>query len=83
MTKSMLKRLFRSLAFRIVIAVVILYTVYHCVAALSDRVVTDVITVRLRLSLSALLQSSPKSVFWSLRRSSRMRSNTTIVSFTE
>ena len=58
MTKSMLKRLFRSLAFRIVIAVVILYTVYHCVAALSDRVVTDVITTgtdRLTVSGQAVL----------------------------
>lgn len=44
MTKSMLKRLFRSLAFRIVMLTAILYTVYHCVAVFSDRVVTDVIT---------------------------------------
>lgn len=58
MTKSMLKRLFRSLAFRLVIAVVILYTIYHCVAAFSDRVVTDVITMgsdRLTVSGQAVL----------------------------
>ena len=58
MTKSMLKRLFRSLAFRIVIAALILYTVYHCVAAFSDRVITDVVTLgsdRLTVSGQAVL----------------------------
>ncbi len=58
MTTSMLKRLLRSLAFRLVIAAVILYTIYHCVAAFSDRVVTDVITTgtdRLTVSGQAVL----------------------------
>ena len=44
MNKATLKRLFGSLAFRLLIVVLILYTVYHCVAAFSDRVVTDVVT---------------------------------------
>jgi putative membrane fusion protein len=44
MNRSTLKRLFGSLAFRILIIVLILYTVYHCVAAFSDRVITDVVT---------------------------------------
>lgn len=44
MNKATLKRLFSSLAFRLLIVVLILYTVYHCVAAFSDRVTTDVVT---------------------------------------
>lgn len=44
MNRSTLKRLFGSLAFRILIILLILYTVYHCVAAFSDRVITGVVT---------------------------------------
>ena len=52
-------------------------------ASTAKNVVMDVITVRLRHSLRARLQRSLNLLFWSRRRSSRIRSNTTIVSFTE
>ncbi len=42
-TRQALGRLGRSLAFRALIALLLLYVIYHCVAAFSDRVVTDVI----------------------------------------
>lgn len=42
-TKQALGRLGRSLALRALIALLLLYILYHCVAAFSDRVVTDVI----------------------------------------
>lgn len=44
MNKETLSRLAKTLGFRILIALLILYTVYHCVAAFSDRVVTDVVS---------------------------------------
>ncbi len=43
MTKRAFKRLLCSVAFRLLVVAMILYTLYHCVAAFSDRVVTDVI----------------------------------------
>ena len=42
-TKQALSRLGRSLAFRIFIALLLLYVAYHCVSAFSDRVQTDVV----------------------------------------
>lgn len=42
-TKQALSRLGRSLAFRIFVALLLLYILYHCVSAFSDRVLTDVI----------------------------------------
>ena len=42
--REILRRLGASFAFRLLIIVLILYALYHCVAAFSDRVVTDVIT---------------------------------------
>jgi hypothetical protein len=44
MNKATLSRLAKTLGFRILILLLILYTVYHCVAAFSDRVVTGVVT---------------------------------------
>ena len=44
MNKETLSRLAGTLGFRLFILLLILYTVYHCVAAFSDRVVTDVVT---------------------------------------
>ena len=43
-TRQAMGRLGASLAFRIFIALMILYILYHCVASFSDRVVTDVVT---------------------------------------
>lgn len=42
-TRQALGRLGRSLAFRLFLVLLTLYTLYHCVAVFSDRVVTDVI----------------------------------------
>lgn len=44
MNKETFSRFAKTLGFRILILLLILYTVYHCVAAFSDRVVTDVVT---------------------------------------
>jgi putative membrane fusion protein len=44
MNKETFSRLAKTLGFRILLLFLILYTVYHCVAAFSDRVVTDVVT---------------------------------------
>ena len=52
-------------------------------ASTAKSVVTEVITVRESVAFTERSHSSLNGVFWSLRRSSRMRSNTTIVSFTE
>lgn len=41
--RQALNRLGRSLAFRLFLALVTLYTLYHCVAAFSDRLVTDTV----------------------------------------
>ncbi len=43
MTLSTLKRFCKTLAFRLLVLALILYTLYHCVAAFSDRVVTDIV----------------------------------------
>ena len=42
-TRQALGRLGRSLAFRVLVAALLIYILYHCVSAFSDRVVTDVI----------------------------------------
>ena len=42
-SRQALSRLGRSLAFRITVGVLLLYILYHCVAAFSDRVLTDVV----------------------------------------
>ena len=52
-------------------------------ARTAKNVVTDVMTVRPRQALIALLQSSANVMRRSWRSCSRMRSNTTTVSFTE
>ena len=44
MNKETLSRLAKTLGFRVFLLLLILYTVYHCVDAFSDRVVTDVVT---------------------------------------
>ncbi len=44
MNKQTIARFAKTLGFRLLILLLILYTVYHCVAAFSDRVVTDVVT---------------------------------------
>ena len=43
--REIFRRLGASLAFRLLMIALILYALYHCVAAFSDRVVTDVITL--------------------------------------
>ncbi|MBR0443090.1 MAG: hypothetical protein IIX15_01995 [Clostridia bacterium] len=43
LTRQALGRLGRSIAFRVLVAAILLYVIYHCIAAFSDRVVTDVI----------------------------------------
>ena len=42
-SKQALGRLGKSLAFRVTVGVLLLYILYHCVSAFSDRVLTDVI----------------------------------------
>lgn len=45
MTKRQVLATFvRSLSFRLALGVVLLYIVYHCVSAFSDRIVTDIVT---------------------------------------
>ncbi len=45
MSRAQWSRFFRSAAFRVFVVLAILYTVYHCVAANSDRVITDVVVM--------------------------------------
>ena len=44
-TREALSRLGRSLALRILLVAVTVYALYHCVAAFSDRVTTDIVAM--------------------------------------